>query len=809
MSLILSGEELPPTENLPIFDNSVFNRGTEGLTLDEARRSFLAFPIAQGNETLLDASVLGSLTATNLIFPSGEVQTNSATATFNESTTSEGVVYSLSKYLNSTINFSSNQLTSIFLPTPVTGRYLKIYNNCNFSGTLRITAITGTAGISTTTLTVQSAVGSLVVGSVLAINGKIVTITAFGSGSGGVGTYTITPSQATPITNGTAFTASILTNTFVGEYGNSDPSILLNPNSWSLLYATNTTSWSIVDRSANQIFNPISVTASITYEPHFNFLNAYVPFSPTSPTWQVTIPLPTSIFSRNKYLKIANSNTSNSLTIISTGIAFLGKYGSGTTSLTIPVNNWVELYSDGTNWLVNDRSSNFNYFLFGTGTTLNWSTDNNQYFDSVVEFVPPDNALNTASTVTGTATQSGWVLNVTSITSLGGNLITAGSVIEINSRKLIIRCQLSGTLGGTGGYLVNLTQTLGSNSFTAYVNTGILSSGTIAIATNQNTMYNNAVISSVPTGSLSPGPATIIGIPLNSTSVGSIPFYAISNTISGNCLVSTGGIQSLNTSYFSTSGTNITLPDASSSNIGRTLKIVNSSNNPIYFTTSSGLSQFNGTFGPITTTGVFQTFYILRQSETLSIKSDGTNWETQIGTSLGGAKAYVRGSNANTNTSDNVVAGINNFYTLDNTYSNLTGIHSPSAGQFFNYYPFSITVNISVVLQWSTPANATTTSPVRIGSITTTAFSQTSPVINSLANTTAIVNYVTYPFSILTPATGVMTPLAISLNQTFNGTFTLEPYEAFTVNYGKINGNSGTGAQEVLGSATVYINRVA
>jgi hypothetical protein len=146
---------------------------------------------------------------------------------------------------------------------------------------------------------------------------------------------------------------------------------------------------------------------------------------------------------------------------------------------------------------------------------------------------------------------------------------------------------------------------------------------------------------------------------------------------------------------------------------------------------------------------------------------------------------------------------------LDNTYSNLTGIHSPSAGQFFNYYPFSITVNISVVLQWSTPANATTTSPVRIGSITTTAFSQTSPVINSLANTTAIVNYVTYPFSILTPATGVMTPLAISLNQTFNGTFTLEPYEAFTVNYGKINGNSGTGAQEVLGSATVYINRVA
>ena len=73
----------------------------------------------------------------------------------------------------------------------------------------------------------------------------------------------------------------------------------------------------------------------------------------------VTIPHATDIFSRNKWMKIVNVSSSFPLTIV-TNANFLGKYGSGTTTLTIPINTWVELLNNGSNWLVNDRSPNFN-----------------------------------------------------------------------------------------------------------------------------------------------------------------------------------------------------------------------------------------------------------------------------------------------------------------------------------------------------------------------------------------------------------------------------------------------------------------
>lgn len=44
---------LPPTENLPIFDKSVFQDANDGyLTYDKAKKLFLKYPIAQGDETL-------------------------------------------------------------------------------------------------------------------------------------------------------------------------------------------------------------------------------------------------------------------------------------------------------------------------------------------------------------------------------------------------------------------------------------------------------------------------------------------------------------------------------------------------------------------------------------------------------------------------------------------------------------------------------------------------------------------------------------------------------------------------------------
>jgi len=53
----------PPTENLPIFDDIVFrDLGNEPLTYNDAKKYFLTFPSAQGDELLQSATVSGDLT---------------------------------------------------------------------------------------------------------------------------------------------------------------------------------------------------------------------------------------------------------------------------------------------------------------------------------------------------------------------------------------------------------------------------------------------------------------------------------------------------------------------------------------------------------------------------------------------------------------------------------------------------------------------------------------------------------------------------------------------------------------------------
>jgi hypothetical protein len=48
---------LPPTEELPIFDNSVFQSNDEPITFSQATTEFLRFPIAQGTETFNNPTI--------------------------------------------------------------------------------------------------------------------------------------------------------------------------------------------------------------------------------------------------------------------------------------------------------------------------------------------------------------------------------------------------------------------------------------------------------------------------------------------------------------------------------------------------------------------------------------------------------------------------------------------------------------------------------------------------------------------------------------------------------------------------------
>jgi len=67
----------PPTENLPIFDDSVFTKlGQTPLTYDIASKYFLKYPDAQGTENLQTTNVNGLLTANANIKIAGVLNTN-------------------------------------------------------------------------------------------------------------------------------------------------------------------------------------------------------------------------------------------------------------------------------------------------------------------------------------------------------------------------------------------------------------------------------------------------------------------------------------------------------------------------------------------------------------------------------------------------------------------------------------------------------------------------------------------------------------------------------------------------------------
>jgi len=72
--------QLPPSENLPIFDSSVFTVGDEALTYNKALKYFLRYPYAQGTETLATTNVSGVLTANSTSVFNDDVTINNTAA---------------------------------------------------------------------------------------------------------------------------------------------------------------------------------------------------------------------------------------------------------------------------------------------------------------------------------------------------------------------------------------------------------------------------------------------------------------------------------------------------------------------------------------------------------------------------------------------------------------------------------------------------------------------------------------------------------------------------------------------------------
>ena len=164
----------PPSENLPIFDNSVFTTtttSTGGFTYDELVALFLTYPVAQGEQTI--ASLI-----------SNGIDTNLPTSTFNF----------LDSVTTGTVNMFNSQSTGI----------LNIGNRVNRTGAINI----GTNMQETITI------GNT--GGLVNINGTgTIKASSFDTGSAGVGVslYTSTTSGSfTMLTGQTTGTINIATN---------------------------------------------------------------------------------------------------------------------------------------------------------------------------------------------------------------------------------------------------------------------------------------------------------------------------------------------------------------------------------------------------------------------------------------------------------------------------------------------------------------------------------------------------------------------------------------------------------------------
>lgn len=146
--------------------------------------------------------------------------------------------------------------------------------------------------------------------------------------------------------------------------------------------ATPSSSTDLVTKNyADNVFGAsynLNLTGSINVSSNSNYKNATIRITSTG-EYTVTIPSPNVPILNNTIQTYVNDSTNTITLSIGSGV-FSGKYGSGTTSLILPANTWVTIYSTGTNWNVNDKTiSYYNPSFAITGNTTISSNYLNSY----------------------------------------------------------------------------------------------------------------------------------------------------------------------------------------------------------------------------------------------------------------------------------------------------------------------------------------------------------------------------------------------------------------------------------------------
>jgi hypothetical protein len=201
----------PPTETLPIFDSSVFESNSAGLTIAEGDARYLRFPVSQGSETISGALVVSGTITTDDIAGSA---VGTAVSLFNEATRTGTITIGTgasSKTItignNTGGNFTLNGANLLLRPTT-----LVAIGDTMTSGEIRIAP----ANTTTTSTVINIGTGSALTGAINIGTGsstKTVTIgRALGSNTLNLNAHTVALQTGTgSVLIGTTATAGTIT----------------------------------------------------------------------------------------------------------------------------------------------------------------------------------------------------------------------------------------------------------------------------------------------------------------------------------------------------------------------------------------------------------------------------------------------------------------------------------------------------------------------------------------------------------------------------------------------------------------------
>jgi hypothetical protein len=511
--------------------------------------------------------------------------------------------------------------------------------------------------------------------------------------------------------NGSAvITLGATSGNFTGSYGSGASTISLQDNTWYCC-TSNGTTWDINERSSNITFTQ-TITGNVDYSAIPAYTDATLRIA-SNGAYSVTIPNPATATSHTTTSRFVNTSI-YTLTLTIGGGTFAGRYGNGTTTLLIAPNSFVEYYSTGVDYLVDNRTSAvvFNRYLASNSSIL--ASTMTGYLDGTLTLNPPDATIDGSPTdLTGTASQTGNTLTIASITGY----ITAGSVITISGKsRSVVVAQISGTAGGVGNYIVSISQTQAS----AIAFSGKASGPSTAGSTGTATQINfQSQTTNLPTAPLTVSSGTVgAGTSIYFAGQNTYQTYLLSNIVgggSGTYVISSAVSPAITvaTTFWATKNTVIQLPNPSSTLNTRRITITNNSYVASSITTVGLTNVFGGQYGPQQSSALGElpatnaSLYVLLPSRTVVLECDGTNWNAVAGTTINATKTF-RTSASNTSTSDTNPLDVGFVYTWQSPDPALNALQyiNNTTGAIINTGDAPLTLLVTLTANWGNPLGA-------------------------------------------------------------------------------------------------------